>query len=161
MRFKFAALAAAAAVAFAAPAQAQSEAEEGTRAEVRSGVFFGHGVEEAVAGLAIGHDFDLTDTLFVGAQASMDKVLDGDFNRTSVGIVGRLGASFDATSAYALGGYQTNPCSGCVSALTAGAGLQHDLSDTLYVKGEYRHLFSNHSAPEFDVVLLGVGVQLR
>ncbi|MBO6946218.1 hypothetical protein [Altererythrobacter sp.] len=65
------AMVAATAVAFiAVPAKADE-----TRLEARGGVVWFDGGEEAVAGVAAGHDFHLDESFFIGIEGSADKVL--------------------------------------------------------------------------------------
>ena len=54
----------------AAPAQANE-----ARVEARGGVIWGVGDSEAIAGVAVGYDFDLGEAAFAGVEASGDKVL--------------------------------------------------------------------------------------
>ena len=65
--------AAVAATAFATPAMA-NEGGEG-RIEVRGGLVDGGGVTEEFLGAAVGYDFDLGDTIYVGGEASIDTIL--------------------------------------------------------------------------------------
>lgn len=142
-------------VAVAMPAQANE-----ARAEVRGGVFFGGGAEEASVGAAAGYDWSLSDTLFVGLEASADKILDGAFDDVSFGVSGRLGTSFGPAKVYAIGGYQTEPCDLCVNAWSGGAGAQFGVSENAYLKAEYRHFFTSNNAPDFDAVLIGIGIAM-
>ena len=144
-------LAALAAATVASPALAQSG--EG-RAEVRGGIAWAQGQEEAFAGIAAGYDFDLGDTAFVGAEVSADKVLAGGADVLfSVG--GRVGAKVgDAGRVYALGG--SGFTEGDDGAF-AGAGYQHNLGEKLFAKIEYRRTLVEGP----DVNFAGVGVGLR
>ncbi|MBT8431927.1 MAG: hypothetical protein KJP27_05530 [Altererythrobacter sp.] len=65
------AMAAVTTVAFlAVPAKADE-----TRVEARGGVVWADGQEEAIIGIAAGHDFHLDESFFVGIEGSADKVL--------------------------------------------------------------------------------------
>lgn len=155
MRFKIATIAALAAVAVAAPAQANE-----ARAELRGGMFFGNGSEEASAGVAAGYDWSLSDTVIFGLEASADKVLDGSFDDVSFGVSGRVGTNVGPALLYAIGGYQTEPCDACGDAWSGGAGAQFSVSENAYLKAEYRHFFTDGGRPDFDAVLIGVGIAM-
>lgn len=141
--------------AFAATPAFAEDGGEG-RAEVRGGVIFVPGDSAAVAGLAGGYDWDLGG-MFAGFELSADKVLEGG-GPTALGITGRLGGKVgDSTKLYGLGGYTFLSCGGCVDAWTAGAGVQQKMGEKVYLKAEYRHLFTTNGAPDADVVLAGIG----
>lgn len=148
---KIIALAALAAATVATPALAQSG--EG-RAEVRGGIAWAQGDEEAFAGVAAGYDFDLGTTAFAGVEVGADKVLaDGAHVLFSIG--GRVGAKVgDAGRIYALAGYGN--ADGDDGAF-AGAGYQHALGKNLYGKIEYRRTLVEGP----DVNFAGVGLGVR
>jgi outer membrane immunogenic protein len=148
---KFAFAAALAACAVSTPALASGEG----RAEIRGGIAFAGGSEEAFAGIAAGYDFDLGGKAFIGVEASADKVL-VDGSDVLFGLAGRIGAKAgENTKIYALAGYgfadnQDDPF--------VGAGVQFGLGARAYGKVEYRRvLISNFT----DVNFAGVGVGLR
>ncbi|MBX7499997.1 outer membrane protein [Qipengyuania mesophila] len=129
---KIALLGAVAAVAAAVPASANE-----ARVEARGGIAWANGVEEAVAGVATGYDFDLGTGAFAGVEASADKIL-ADGADVVFGVTARAGAKIgDAGKLYATAGYSFNDG----DAFHAGAGYQHKLGDSTYVKVEYRHFF--------------------
>ncbi len=152
---KIAILAALAAATVASPAFAQDSAATGEgRIEVRGGIAWAQGAEEAFAGVAVGYDFDLGDTAFIGVEGSADKVLaDGAEVLWSIG--GRVGAKVgDEGRAYVLGGY------GFVDGSDgpfAGAGYQHNLGEKVFAKVEYRRTLVEGP----DVNFAGVGVGFR
>ena len=151
---KIALIAALAAATVASPALAQDAATGEGRVEVRGGIAWAQGAEEAFAGVEAGYDFDLGDSAFVGIQGSADKVLaSGAEVLWSIG--GRVGVKAgDAGRAYVLGGY------GFVDGSDgpfAGAGYQHNLGANTYAKIEYRRTLV--SGP--DVNFAGVGVGFR
>ena len=76
-------IARAAAVAVSAAAQAQ-EALGTARAEVRGGIAWTAGEEEAVAGAAIGYDFDLGDSALIGVEGFADGSLGGVINNANL-----------------------------------------------------------------------------
>lgn len=137
----------AAAVAFAVPAQAN----EG-RVEVRGGVAWASGDEEAIAGVAAGYDFDLGETAFFGIEGSADKVL-VDGSDLVFGATGRIGAKVGergkvfAAAGYSFGEGEDVP--------HLGAGYQHRIGSNAYLKAEYRHFFSDFV--DVNTVAVGVG----
>lgn len=145
-------LAAVAAAVTAAPAIAQERAGEG-RVEIRGGVAWAGGQEEAFAGIAAGYDFDLGDTAFIGVEASGDKVLVGGAN-VLWGIGGRVGAKVGTGGKlYGLGGYGFTKGS---DAAFVGAGYQHKLATNVYGKVEYRRVLNSGTDVNFAGVGLGV-----
>lgn len=129
---KIALLGAVAAVAVAAPASAN----EG-RFEARGGIAWANGVEEAVAGVATGYDFDLGTGAFAGVEASADKIL-ADGADVVFGVTARAGARLGTGGKlYATAGYSFNDG----DAFHAGAGYQHKLGESAYIKAEYRRFF--------------------
>lgn len=148
MRFKIATTAVLAAAAFAVPAQAN----EG-RIEARGGIAWAAGSEEAVAGVAAGYDFDLGDAAFIGVEASADKILVGGTD-VVFGTTARVGIKTgESGRLFAAGGYSFNNG----DAWHLGAGYQHNISEGVYVKAEYRHFFDSF----IDVNSAVVGVGMR
>ncbi|MCB2087803.1 MAG: outer membrane beta-barrel protein [Sphingomonadaceae bacterium] len=149
MKFKSFALAAAfAGLAAAAPASANE-----ARVEVRGGVAWASGTEEAIAGVAAGYDFDLGDNVFIGAEASADKVL---ANGADVvwGLSGRIGTDIvDNGKLYAIGGYSFGEGEDLPH---LGAGYEHKFGSNVYGKVEYRHFFSDFV--DVNAAVVGVGV---
>lgn len=140
-------LAAAAATFAATPAYA--EGGEG-RAEVRGGIAWAGGAEEAFAGVAVGYDFDLGDKAFIGVEGSADKVL-ANGAKVLWGVGGRIGAkTSDAGKLYAAGGIAF--CCG-TSDPFLGVGYQHKFGGA-YGKIEYRRSLSNGT----DINFLGIGI---
>lgn len=151
---KIAILAALAAATVASPALAQDAATGEGRVELRGGIAWAEGAEEAFAGVAAGYDFDLGDKAFIGIEGAADKVLaDGAEVLWSIG--GRVGVKAgDAGRAYVLGGY------GFVDGSDgpfAGAGYQHNLGSKVFAKIEYRRTLVEGP----DVNFAGVGVGVR
>ncbi len=125
-------------------------ANEG-RVEARGGIVSVLDVEEAVAGIAAGYDFDLGETIFIGVEGSADKILI-DGTDIQFGATARIGARLgESGRLYANGGYTF----GENDAAHAGAGYQHDLGQSLYAKVEYRHYFSEFA--DFDAAVVGIG----
>jgi hypothetical protein len=144
---KYAVLFAAAIAAVSVPAQAN----EG-RVEVRGGVAWAGGTEEALAGVAAGYDWDLGETAFAGVEASGDKIL-VDGADVVWGATARVGAKVGTNGKlYAAGGYTFGEGEDVPH---LGAGYQHKLGTNLYVKAEYRHFFSDFV--DVDTAALGVG----
>ncbi len=142
-------LALAASVAVASPALAN----EG-RVEARGGVIWSGGSSEATAGVAAGYDYDLGTSGFFGAEVSADKVLvsgsDAYFGLTARGGIkaGANGKLFVA-GGYTVGEGEDVP--------HLGAGYEHKLGSSVYLKGEYRHFFSDFS--DGDAVSAGIGIK--
>ena len=150
---KYLVLAAAALTVAATPAFANE-----TRLEARGGVIW-DGSSEAIAGVAAGYDFDLSDKAFAGLEVSGDKILESG-TRVSFGFGGRVGAKVgDAGKLYAAAAYQTKPCGGCENSVSVGAGYQHAFGDKFYGKVEYRHFFVDSGVSDPDAVVAGLGVK--
>ena len=148
-RYKMIGGAAALAIAFSS---APAFANEG-RIEARGGVISVLDDEEATVGVAAGYDFDLGDTLFVGGEVSADKVLVEDSD-IYVGFTGRVGARIaEATRIFVAGGYTVGEGEDTEH---LGAGVQHAISDRIYLKAEYRHFFGDFADADSGVVGLGV-----
>ena len=149
---------AAASTVFAAPAFAQDATGE-ARVEVRGGGVFFEGTDEATVGVAAGYDFNLSDTLFVGAEVSADKIL-LESTRVAFGFTGRAGVKAgDNAKLFATGGYTTSILEGLDGNWHAGAGASFDVTEKVYIKGEYRHYFENDNALGSDAVVAGVGIK--
>lgn len=146
---KFAITAAILAAFASTPAMAEGEA----RVEIRGGIAFAGGAEEAFLGVGAGYDFDLGETAFIGLDVGADKVLVGGAKVLwSVG--GRLGANVsEEGKLYALGGIGF--CCG-TSEPYIGAGYQHDVSEKVYLKAEYRRVLA--SGIDGNYAGVGVGV---
>ncbi|WP_260582534.1 outer membrane protein [Sphingopyxis sp. PET50] len=147
---KFAVAAALLSAIVATPSLA-AEGGEG-RVEVRGGLITGNGIDEGTLGLAVGYDFDLGDTAFVGAEVAGDKVLvDGADVQFSAG--GRIGAKLGANGKlFATGGYTFSD----IDDPYVGAGYQHKFGSNVYGKVEYRHQFIGNFG-DFDSFVAGVG----
>ena len=130
------------------------------RVEARGGVVWGGGDTEAVAGAAVGYDFDLGSSAFAGAEVSGDKVLTSG-TKVAFGFTGRAGAKLGpAGKLYANGGYTTEFADGAEGNWHVGAGYQHNFGGQLYGKVEYRHFMPEAPlSTDFDSV--GVGLGLR
>lgn len=145
-------LAAAAAAIAATPAQAATG--EG-RVEVRGGIAWGGGGEEAFGGVGAGYDFDLGDSAFVGIDLGADKVLVGGAEVLwSVGarVGGKVGQN---GRAFVNGG--VGFCCGEQDPY-AGVGYEHKVGSNVYLKAEYRHVFINASN---DINFAGAGIGFR
>ena len=137
-----------AAAAISTPAMANE-----ARVEARAGVISVFCEEEAIAGVAAGYDFDLGDTVFAGVEASADKVL-VDGADVAWGFTGRLGTKLgEDTKLFAAAGYTVGEGEDVEH---LGAGIQHNVSDSLYVKAEYRHFFGSFADGDSGVVGLGL-----
>ena len=138
------------AAAVAAPAQANDGGE--ARIEARGGIAWANGDSEANAGVAAGYDFDLGDSAFAGVEVSGDKIL-ADGTSVVLGTTARVGFKVgEDGKLYATGGYSFGEGEDVPH---AGAGYQHALGESLYVKAEYRHFFSDFQ--DVDTVAVGLG----
>lgn len=146
-------LSAAAALVAATPAVANE-----IRAEARGGAIWEEGNTEAVAGVALGYDYDLGETAFVGADVSADKILAGG-NKVAFAVTGRGGAKLGAGKLFVEGGYTSEFADAGDGMWVAGAGYQHSFGEKLYGKVAYRHYFVKNSPIDSDAVFAGVGVK--
>jgi outer membrane immunogenic protein len=139
-------LAAVAALA-SAPAMAAGEG----RVEARGGLVWANGAEEAIAGVAVGYDFDLGSAAFVGVEGAGDIALaDGAEVVWSVGA--RAGGKVsEKGKLYVNAGLGF--CCGSEE-FYAGAGYQHKFGQNLYGKIEYRRIFGDIEA---NVAQVGIG----
>lgn len=138
-----------AAFAVTAPASANE-----ARVEVRGGPIFVADETEATVGVAAGYDFDLGSKLFVGAEVSADKVLISDAD-IYVGMTGRVGTHIvERGKLFAAGGYTVGEGE---DVWHLGAGYEHRVANGLYLKGEYRHYFSDFAEADADAIVMGVG----
>ncbi|PZQ54087.1 MAG: hypothetical protein DI555_13500 [Novosphingobium pentaromativorans] len=154
MRIALVSLAAVAAVAAATPALANE-----ARVEARTGIIWDGSDSEAVAGVAVGYDYDLGNKLFVGVEGSADKVLT-DNTRVSWGVGGRAGFKVTPTTKlYANSTWQSKFSKYGNSAVAVGGGVEQALNDRFYGKVEYKHLLVGDNTPDADVGLIGVGVK--
>lgn len=152
MKFQVSLAAAVAALAIAAPAAAND-----FRVEARGGLSFGENQDaEAVAGVAAGYDFDLGEKAFIGAEASLDKIL-VDNSGVVLGGTARLGMKEGNSKFFIAGGYTDLTCDLCGDGFHAGAGVEAPLSGNVYGKLEYRHFF--FEGTDSNVAAAGVGVR--
>ncbi|MFC0684756.1 outer membrane protein [Novosphingobium clariflavum] len=154
MRIALVSLAAVAAAAVATPALANE-----ARVEARTGIIWDGSDSEAVAGVAVGYDYDLGSKFFVGVEGSADKVLTSD-TRVSWGAGGRIGYKITPTTKlYANSTWQSKFAKYGNSAVAVGGGVEQALDSRFYAKAEYKHLLVGDNTPDADVGLLGVGVK--
>lgn len=154
MRIALVSLAAVAAVAAATPALANE-----ARVEARTGIIWDGSDSEAVAGVAVGYDYDLGSKFFVGVEGSADKVLTSD-TRVSWGVGGRAGFKVTPTTKlYANSTWQSKFSKYGNSAVAVGGGVEQALDNRFYAKAEYKHLLVGDNTPDADVGLVGVGVK--
>jgi outer membrane immunogenic protein len=136
------------AVLAATPAYAKGEG----RVEARGGVAFANGTSYAFAGIGGGYDFDLGDTVFLGFDLGVDKVLAmGTDAFGSIG--GRVGVKVGENGRLYASGGMGFCCGG--SDPFIGAGYQHRLGRKIYGKIEYRQALSSVGA---NVNFAGIGV---
>ncbi|WP_395394276.1 outer membrane beta-barrel protein [Novosphingobium sp. BL-8A] len=153
MRIALVSLAAVAAAA-ATPALANE-----ARVEARTGIIWDGSDSEAVAGVAVGYDYDLGSKFFAGVEGSADKILTSD-TRVSWGAGGRVGYKVTPTTKlYANSTWQSKFSKYGNSAVAVGGGVEQGLNDRFYAKAEYKHLLVGDNTPDADVGLVGVGVK--
>jgi hypothetical protein len=150
MKFNIALIAAAAVA--AATVATPAAANEG-RAEVRGGIAWAAGDEEAIAGAAVGYDFDLGISAFAGIEASADKVL-VDGADVIWGATARAGVKLGAGKLFVAGGHTFGEGE---DAWHLGGGYQHQVTSNVYLKAEYRRFFYDFT----DVNTLNAGVGVR
>ena len=144
----------AASLAIATPALANE-----ARIEGRGGVIWNNQGTDPIAGVAVGYDWDLGSSTFVGAEVSGDKIIK-DGTRISVGVGGRIGARIGtAGKLYGVGAWQTKPCRLCEDSIGVGAGYEHSLGQNLYGKVEYRHNIVGNNVSDTDVAGVGLGMR--
>lgn len=154
MRIALVSLAAVAAAAVATPALANE-----ARVEARTGIIWDGSDSEAVAGVAVGYDYDLGSKFFVGVEGSADKILTDD-TRVSWGAGGRIGYKITPTTKlYANSTWQSKFAKYGNSAVAVGGGVEQALDNRFYAKAEYKHLLVGDNTPDADVGLVGVGVK--
>jgi len=145
---------AAAAAILASPALANQGRIEG-----HGGVVWDGSDSDATAGVAVGYDWDLGSSAFVGVETSADKILRSN-QRVFWGVGGRAGMKVtEAGKLYGVAGYQTKPCKTCEDSVSLGAGYQHDFGDKLYGKVEYRHYLVDNGVPDYDGAVVGLGLR--
>lgn len=148
-----------AAAAFVSLISAPAYAGEGGagvgRIETNIGIIDEGGESEAVGALVLGYDWDLNETLFVGAEASLEKVFARD-TAASLALGARAGAKVgEETKVFVIGGYafekeEDRPF--------VGAGIEQGVAERIYVTAFYHRLFSDgpHDA---DVYGIGIGLE--
>ncbi len=126
------------------------------RAEVHGGYTSILSFSEAVIGGAVGYDHDLGGDAFIGAEVSVDKVLDfAPLPEAIISLTARGGFKVtDNTKLYANGGYSF----GNGGSFHAGMGVQQAVSDKVYLKLEHRRNFTKFGF-DFDSTIIGVGVK--
>jgi hypothetical protein len=132
-------------MACAAPAHAGE-----SYAEVRGGYVWQDRFNSASIGTAGGHNWQIGANQFVGVEGSVDKATSrgGEYVWA---VSGRLGTKVAANGrVYVTGGFSHAEAGG---ATHLGAGYQRALIGSIYLKGEYRHMFNDRG----DMVLTGIG----
>jgi len=141
-------LAAAAAAVIATPAYADE-----SRVEVRGGVVWCCGESEDTLGIAVGRDFDLGETVFIGAEAVLDSNF--DFNTPIAGVNARLGTKLgEQTKLFGLVGYAHDTDSSADD-VVLGAGLQHNLGEKFMVSVQYQRALDS----ELNRAFIGLGLR--
>jgi hypothetical protein len=139
------------AAAVALVAAAPAAANEG-RLDIRSGIIWVGGEEEFTTGAALGYDFDLNDKAFLGVEASGDKIF-VDGADVAWGFTARGGVKLGDGKLFAAGGYTLVEGDDMPH---IGAGYQHKITDSAFVKAEYRHFFGDFV--DADAATAGIGI---
>ena len=86
----------------------------------------------------VGFDLPVSDNVVVGLEANVDNL----FNRRDIGVTGRLGyVVSDDTLLYVNGGYSnySDVLSRKLDGLSVGAGVEHNLSDNVFLGASYKY----------------------
>lgn len=143
---KFLSVAAVAAALVSAPASAN----EG-RVEGRASYGWCCSDSDFFAGVAAGYDFDLGANTFFGPEVSYDTNFDGG---DLINLGGRLGTKVGTKGRFYVGAaYELSD----IEELNAGVGYQHDFTNKMYGKVEYRRYFMSGS--DLNAIGAGVGVK--
>lgn len=106
----------------------------------------------ATYGVDLGYDFDASKAIFLGGQVQVDGNRFLGSTHASYAAVARLGTKLGAAdSVYALGGYAAQELgsgSGSAGGWRLGAGYEHRIDQTMFVKIEYR--YSNYTKYGFS-----------
>ncbi|GAM07156.1 hypothetical protein [Novosphingobium sp. MBES04] len=126
-------------------------------AEVIGGISFGPEEDAAIFGLAAGYDWDLTETIFVGLEASLDKEMVKE-RHVALGIGVRAGLEVTERGKAFVGlNYQSKDCPHCEAAWGFSGGWEQEIGERLYLKGEYKHLATEHEGDK-EILIAGLGI---
>ncbi|WP_395326967.1 hypothetical protein WBP06_09610 [Novosphingobium sp. BL-8H] len=126
--------------------------------EGSGGVSWNKESTDALAGIAMGYDVDLNEKIFVGVEGTAEKLLTHD-TRVAWGIGGRLGAEVLPRSKIFAGvNWQSKDCGECGNAIGIGTGWEQNLSEKIYAKLEFKHLFVENHEPDANVISAGIGM---
>ena len=102
-------------------------------------------------------DVDVTETVFVGVEATAEKLLT-DGTRVAWGIGGRAGAEvLPRSKIFVSMNWQSKDCRECGNAVGLGTGWEQNLSEKIYAKIEFKHLFIDDEA-NANVGIIGLGL---
>ncbi|TYC92804.1 hypothetical protein FMM79_02010 [Novosphingobium sp. BW1] len=102
-------------------------------AEAIGGISFGREQDAAISGLAAGYDWDPTETIFLGLEMT-------ERGKAFVGL-----------------NYQSKDCAHCEAAWGFRGGREQEIGERLYLKGEYKHLATEHEGNK-EILTLGLGI---
>ena len=112
---------------------------------------------DAIGGFALGYDVDVTETVFVGVEATAEKLLT-DGTRVAWGIGGRAGAEvLPRSKIFVSMNWQSKDCRECGNAVGLGTGWEQNLSEKIYAQIEFKHLFIDDEA-NANVGIIGLGL---
>lgn len=125
--------------------------------EATGGVSWSDEATDAIGGFAVGYDVDVSEKVFVGVEATAEKLLTGG-TRVAWGIGGRIGAEVLPRSKVFVGtNWQSKDCRECGNAIGLGTGWEQNLTETIYAKLEFKHLFVEDEV-DANVGIIGLGV---
>ncbi len=126
------------------------------RVEVRTGAGWTDGNSaHADIGAAAGYDINTGGGTFIGAEESVDKLIDSN-QKVRFATTGRIGMHVSPNDKlYATGGYAygVGP-----DAPTVGAGWEHGFGNKMYGKVEYKKYFNEDGYRNSNATLVGVGM---
>lgn len=155
-KLAFFAAAAVASVAAATPAMAN----EG-RVEAHVAADWSYGDAKASIGLGAGYDFDLANTIFIGPEASVDKLLTAGTHSSVQGGL-RAGVAVPALGkVFVAAGASTDAYKGGTTDMYFGAGLQHTIEPGTYAKIEFLHYTAAGAGttPSRNAISFGIGAK--
>lgn len=132
----------------AAPALADE-----TRVEVRGGIVWCCGISDETIGLALGHDFDIGTSTFIGVEAVADTNF--DFVDPTIGVNARIGGKLgESGKLFGVAGYAYETTFD-LDDFVLGAGYQHNLGSNALISFQYLRYMDT------DINRAAVGVGYR
>lgn len=142
----------AAAIAAASLSSAAHAAGEG-RIEARGGIGWVSGVSSEVIGLALGYDFDVGSSAFIGLEGTIDT--DFDFVDPVVGLVARAGARLGEDSKLFVSGGYSRTTGFDLDDATLGVGYQQGIGKSAIFSIQYQRYIDSKA----NRVTAGLGLR--